>query len=185
MQTPEEPLRPAAGGINCLVAERSVAPFVDIETKGGGTRAALLQLARDVGAGVMMAAMDEPDGTLEIQLTAAKQEAKDGTTLHKWRVDIWKARQRQYLRVPVRKLAPGEIWTPGAKTPADELATHGIVPLRQGQKLGEFMCPHCGLEHMVPPFTQGRLPRTLTFNCRRCTLPFHVQLVDVAPANTK
>lgn len=175
-----EPLKPAAGAINCVVAEQQVSHTADLALKGRVTTAAIRKLARDIGEGVVLLAGEEPRGTVEIQLTTALQEDKlNGITTHRWRVDLWKARQRQFLRVPVRKLEPGEVWTPGAKTPSDELSANGLVPLKAGQKLGEFACPHCGLEHTIAPFTQGKLPRTVPFNCRRCTLPFHVQLVDV------
>lgn len=169
-----EPLKPAAGGINCILAEQPVSHSADITTKGGATRAALNRLMADVGAAVMALAMEEPRGTLEIQLTCQRQDNdKAGISTHQWRVDVWKARQRQFLRVPVRRR--GEL----NLSAADTLSAHGIVPLREGQRLGEFNCPHCNLAACVPPVTEHKLPRTVTLNCSRCTLPFHVQLVNV------
>lgn len=175
----DEPLQPAAGGINCLLAEETVSHSADITLRGGATRQAMNRLMLKVGQAVMSLAIEE-SGTMEIQLTPTRHDDDAaGVSIHRWRVDVWKARQRQFLRVPVRKVSADDLTMPAASQPPETLVANGMVPLTAGQKLGEFNCPHCGLEHRVPPFTAEKLPRQLTFKCQRCTIPFHAQLVDV------
>lgn len=180
MKTADKPeeLRPADGGINCVVAEHFASDHVNFVTKGKGTRNAIERLQMDVGAAVMAMAMAETTGTLEIQLTvkAEVSEAPNPGTNHIWRVDVWKARQRQYLRVPVVSLKaqmPDEIGLLKTMEGPPNFA-------KDGSQIGAFKCTHCGERNSRPGFWLGKLPHKTAVNCTRCTLPIFLQLVDIA-----
>lgn len=156
-----EELTPELGAINTVVACRAVSNMADAETKGSATAHALMQLMRDVGAAVMQMALETNGGTIELQLAVRKEEQPlDGLTNHVWRVDVWKARQRQLVFVPVRI--------------ADPLANVQEFP----EGAGAFQCTHCGEGHSVPAFVTHNLPRKKAVPCSRCTLPIFILLVD-------
>lgn len=169
MKAPQ--LRPEDGALNTIVAEQTVLDANDITTRGKATMLAAAHLARDVGAALLSMSM-EHSGTLEFQLTVNKVRTKlpeGSAVVHQWRVDVWKTRQRQYLRVPVRRMEPGAL-TEGTRPPE--------ITLPDGTVLGLFHCPNCGEQRQRPPVDIGRLPRRTAEPCGRCSLPIFIQLVE-------
>lgn len=167
---PPSQLQPDEGAINTIVAEKPVRDIDDATTQGRATLLAAAHLARDVGAAVLSLAM-EHKGTLELQLTVEKErDALAGVTTHKWRVDVWKARQRQYLRVMVAKIDLIECAKPDVDLPPSTLP--------DGTKLGMYHCPHCGTAGYDLPYSAVKLPRRKSLTCGKCTLPVFLQLVE-------
>ncbi len=159
----QEALRPAAGGINCALAEHVLSEFVDIQSKGDARRYVQERLSCELGRAIMQIIASEKPGTFEIQLTRLEEKLPGLVTKFLWRVDVWKARQRQYLTLKVRNFTPLEL--------------HDKISLT-APGYHEVYCSHCGERHAYPTTVLGDLPRKTAMNCACCKLPIWLHLVE-------
>ncbi len=165
-----ESLNPLAGGLNCALAERYVRYKDVVDSQGAvlqGTRAIM---AAEIGAAIMQIVASEKRGTFEVQLTQTEEDVKYNgipCVRLRWRVDLWKARQRQYLVVRVKRATEAMLPTT-TSSPSPEL-DENCVPVD---------CPHCGERHAYPGFALGTLPRKTAMACTSCTLPIWLMLEE-------